>query len=982
MRAMSFIGAVCLTVFLSVSASALNQTVGEHTAVRMDLSYDLGPHGGTFEYASTQLGYRLDVIKNNSITDNPDVRVGNVKAALTKGYGLPFLHSHVAFYPGLTDAGIILVELYATSGARNTAFADYLANGYSSSDLLTFDVPKSGYTIYGIGMSSFLIAGVYTDRGSYVCVDGCNSNCLATAFVGHKAFIGYDYECQANVALNDVNTLYSNMAGWNGVSKRVLSQAWQGTTFAAPTGQTNVVLAPIVNATDLVEDGQLLNDRTFYVHFDCPMNTVVPLTDIIRGSGAIEVANIAWQGNDQISFTAKGRYRGGGRVIVASDTTTRNCCGARSWPANIGLDGNSDDYPGQNGHSPNGDDYLTSLVAMYGNPAAVITSLHAFRRQDGVSIEWRVELESSNTKTWLVERADDPVGPFSLVQEVPANGGPDYAAFDQGRTNGIYRLREVEGTGDTLSYEPTEVVDPFTPEADVPITVNTDSLLTAMMLEHQPLAPERVPETYVMTIIVPDSLKDVVQPLADEHSADGDFTDVTTLESVGGMVGLTSYLHTRATQGLQYVLYAGGSKYIAPWNDPLNWSPNRVGWNKSGQASYIAYPQWNILNFPFTVDPADSQAVSRAWWTSFSEDYQVVTDFDADSITDLRFGVLPANNRAELTLMVAKQIAAKRMPKSGSPMSNATFWCYGVTNGRNRGDVIVEFGDSLSRYFPTALTLQKLYATDAIPYTYAQREAMSVAAFNAGRGLFVNLGTFGNRSRNGWIDQVNGWSWSKTNATTVFPFYLGTNCGQMDDVRPYDPTYMAGYVKKAMVDLQHGFWGGCGPDAGSFLMGNFLFGKQFLLRAYSSGARSGGDASFLALRDVAFQHPEWKPLMQSYVYFGDPLIPLPEQVIRIVGVGDQSLPATLQLAPAYPNPSSGVAYFRFALPQAAEVAFSVHDVQGRVVRVLPKSRYSAGFHIVAWDGHDGAGKLAAPGMYLVRVTTGSETETQKMIRVR
>lgn len=989
MRATPWFGAACLVFLLAASALAQHQTVGEHTAIRMDLSYDLGPHGGMLEYAATQLGYRLDKITSNGISNSPDVLVGDVTTALSRGYGLVFPHSHMGLYPGYTDAGLLLVEPFLSSTERNNALTDYLNGGYSWSDLLPFSVQKTGYTIYGIAISTFLIAGVYTDQGSFVYVDGCNSNCLSSAFVGRKAFIGYNHEVQANVALNDANMLLGNMAGWNGVSKRPLSEAWQGTTLAAPSGATNVVLAPIVISTDL-PSGPFYNDDGFSFEFDCSMNTNVPASDVLKGLDSFEITDAVWLGNTTVAGIVRSRYAGPGAVVVNSDTTVRNCCGARSAISDIPLDGNQDGPNGQvNGYPPNGDPFTVYLTAMYGNPAAVIASLTAFRQQGGVDLNWWVELEN-NTKTWLVEYADDPAGPYTVVQEVPANGGPTYSAFDPGRTSGHYRLREVEGTGDTLSYEPTEVSDPFTPEAEMPITVNADSLLTAMQSDHGPLlSPDRVPETYIMTIVVPDSMKDIPESLAADHSEDGDFTDITVLESVGGMAGLTEYLHTRASQGLQYVLYGGGSKYIAPWQDLLNWSPNRVGWNFSGQASYIAYPQWNILNFPFTIDPADSQAVSRAWWTSFSEDYGLVTDFDGDSITDLRIGVLPANNRAELTLMVAKQRAAKRMPKTGYPQNQATFWTYAVNNGRNRGDAIAEYGDSLYQYMSaTPLTVQRLTATNAVPYTYAQREQMSINAFNAGRSLFINLGTFGNRSRNGWIDQVSPgvggtpWSWSKTNADSQYSFYVGDNCGQMDDVRPYDPNYGPGYMKRAMVDLQHNsFWGGCGWDAGSFLYGNFLYGKHFFLR-YASGARSGGDINYLAVRDVAFQYPEWKPLMRENVFFGDPLIPLAYQTVSYnVGVDDGVMPMSMTLMLS-PNPSRGATSIRFALPSETEASLKVYDVQGRLVRNLGSARFSAGSHALQWDGRDESGTPVSTGIHFIRVEAGGTSVVQKVIIIR
>ncbi len=92
---------------------------------------------------------------------------------------------------------------------------------------------------------------------------------------------------------------------------------------------------------------------------------------------------------------------------------------------------------------------------------------------------------------------------------------------------------------------------------------------------------------------------------------------------------------------------------------------------------------------------------------------------------------------------------------------------------------------------------------------------------------------------------------------------------------------------------------------------------------------------------------------------------------------DEALPSEVTLAGAYPNPFSRTATVAFALPEAQRVTLTVYDVLGREVARLVDGEVEAGRHEAALDG---AGLPA--GVYLVRLTAGSVTETQRLTLVR
>jgi hypothetical protein len=98
-----------------------------------------------------------------------------------------------------------------------------------------------------------------------------------------------------------------------------------------------------------------------------------------------------------------------------------------------------------------------------------------------------------------------------------------------------------------------------------------------------------------------------------------------------------------------------------------------------------------------------------------------------------------------------------------------------------------------------------------------------------------------------------------------------------------------------------------------------------------------------------------------------------------VGESVAASPALLGVAPNPFNPRTEVS---FRLPHAAAVSVSVFDVTGRRVRDLVSGAFSAGRHVVAWDGLDDDGRPAATGVYLVRLRAEGRHEVSKALLLR
>ena len=55
------------------------------------------------------------------------------------------------------------------------------------------------------------------------------------------------------------------------------------------------------------------------------------------------------------------------------------------------------------------------------------------------------------------------------------------------------------------------------------------------------------------------------------------------------------------------------------------------------------------------------------------------------------------------------------------------------------------------------------------------------------------------------------------------------------------------------------------------------------------------------------------------------------------------------------------------------VEITIHDLQGRIVRVLERAAHAPGAHAAEWDGRNSSGGRVVPGIYYARVRLGGTT---------
>jgi len=105
--------------------------------------------------------------------------------------------------------------------------------------------------------------------------------------------------------------------------------------------------------------------------------------------------------------------------------------------------------------------------------------------------------------------------------------------------------------------------------------------------------------------------------------------------------------------------------------------------------------------------------------------------------------------------------------------------------------------------------------------------------------------------------------------------------------------------------------------------------------------------------------------------------PLLQQVPVGVHAQIDPIPQLIRLEANYPNPFNPRTSVRYSLGRPMHIRLEVVDLVGRVVATLADQKQEAGSYLLEFD----AGHLGS-GLYLLRLTSGTQTLTQKMILIR
>ncbi|HTY09410.1 MAG TPA: T9SS type A sorting domain-containing protein, partial [Candidatus Edwardsbacteria bacterium] len=84
----------------------------------------------------------------------------------------------------------------------------------------------------------------------------------------------------------------------------------------------------------------------------------------------------------------------------------------------------------------------------------------------------------------------------------------------------------------------------------------------------------------------------------------------------------------------------------------------------------------------------------------------------------------------------------------------------------------------------------------------------------------------------------------------------------------------------------------------------------------------------------------------------------------------------------YPNPFAEQAVISYQVPAAGRVSLKVYNIAGQLVATLADGEQQPGYYAARWNGKTQGQYSAASGVYLVRLSYGDQTRTEKLVKVR
>lgn len=116
-------------------------------------------------------------------------------------------------------------------------------------------------------------------------------------------------------------------------------------------------------------------------------------------------------------------------------------------------------------------------------------------------------------------------------------------------------------------------------------------------------------------------------------------------------------------------------------------------------------------------------------------------------------------------------------------------------------------------------------------------------------------------------------------------------------------------------------------------------------------------------------------------YFVGPVVTRDATISWGVVLDVPAAPPVLPRLTVTANPARGEQWLELASPAAGEQRLALFDAGGRRVRQLDAGARPAGNRRLRWDGRDDRGRLAPPGVYLVRFDTPGGSAHATLVRL-
>lgn len=101
--------------------------------------------------------------------------------------------------------------------------------------------------------------------------------------------------------------------------------------------------------------------------------------------------------------------------------------------------------------------------------------------------------------------------------------------------------------------------------------------------------------------------------------------------------------------------------------------------------------------------------------------------------------------------------------------------------------------------------------------------------------------------------------------------------------------------------------------------------------------------------------------------------------VRSPTIEVETISIEFSLGRIHPNPFNVTTTITYAIHKSGTVNLRIYDTQGRLINTLVSRQNRAGEHTASWNGMNKMGSLVAPGIYFVRLQSGSRVQTKKIV---
>ncbi len=248
-------------------------------------------------------------------------------------------------------------------------------------------------------------------------------------------------------------------------------------------------------------------------------------------------------------------------------------------------------------------------------------------------------------------------------------------------------------------------------------------------------------------------------------------------------------------------------------------------------------------------------------------------------------------------------------------------------------------------------------------------------------------------------EALAGIDWFNNDGTSPFPEVSVSGGGFQGPGAYEDGIVVADDLYGLTSDWSRLLWAGTyrGEAGGVYVLMQLPVGSVYVGEGTGGGAAVGyqpagtGLSGWLSLDGI-----EWLALQSAYGMSFRPIITnhdaqtvILSQSLKRLGDGQQEeMPdaeaVTLKTAmnAPYPNPFNPNTKLMFTLAESQKVELDIYDLRGQLIKRLANGVYSAGEHLLIWEGRTDQGREVGSGVYLARLTAGEYVRTHRLMLVK